>query len=500
MPLRRNLFATVIAIGSILGAGASAGQFSAANAASNAPKVISTATLPAMIGAPTKVNATAAKFNVSPTKITWQWFIGTAAVKGATKSSFTTSSNNLDKKLSVQETAIFKGGKKLVAKSNLVVVGKITLSGTALLAYTDNTNTALKLTLPTLPAGATATYSWLGDGLVIDGETSDTLQIDARYASLNLTAKAKISLPQFRDSTVGSTAVSVAGPSTNGNEVLWQDNFDGAVGTSPSAADWHSVIGNGFAENLKGWGNHEREYYVADANKIVSTDTGVGGDSSALQISANKIDEGLYHCWYPDLADDDLGCRFTSGKISTAGKISFLYGHLEARVRLNSGVDPTNSAIASTNGMWPAFWTLGSDQAQHAWPNCGEIDIMETNGQQTDNLWGTLHYPGTPSYMGGITAVPGGAFKGWHTYALDWKPNHIEFSVDGIVYKIIDAQDINGLWEFNKPHYAMFNLAVGGYFVGDPKLADIAVGGNMQVDYIKYSKLDGYGTLIRSTN
>jgi hypothetical protein len=500
MPLRRNVFAAAIAIGAMFSAGVSISGFSVANAASVAPKVLSTASLPTMIGAPSKVSATGAKFNLKPTKITWQWYLGTAPIKGETKAGYSTTAKTFDKKLSVQETALFSGGKKLVAKSNAVVVGKIALTGTATLTYTDQTNSSLQLTLPTLPAGAVASFSWLGDGLVIDGETSDTLSVDARYASLNLTAKATVRLPLFRDLTVGSSAVSVASPSTNSSDVLWQDNFGGSVGTSPNSADWTSVVGNGFAENLKGWGNHEREYYVADANKVVAIDNGAGGDGSALQISANKIPEGLYHCWYPDLADDDLGCRFTSGKISTAGKISFLYGHLEARVRMNAGVDPTNSAIASTNGMWPAFWTLGSDQAQHAWPSCGEIDIMETNGQQTDNLWGTLHYPGTPSSMGGIKAVPGGAFNGWHTYALDWKPNHIEFSVDGVVYKIIDAQDINGLWEFNKPHYAMFNLAVGGYFVGDPKLADIAVGGNMQVDYIKYSKLDGYGTLIRPTN
>jgi hypothetical protein len=500
MPVRRNLFAATMAIGAMLSAGVSVTGFSAAEAAAQAPKIVTAANLPAMIGAPSKVSATVAKFNTSPSKVSWQWFLGTTPIKGATKASYSTTVKNLDKKLSVQETALFKGGKKLVAKSNAVTIGKIALTGTASLAYTDNTNTALKLTLPTLPTGATASFSWLSSGLVIDGETTDTLPVDSRFASLSLTAKATVSLPLYRDLVIGSTAVGVDGPSNNSSEVLWQDNFDGSVGSAPNSADWKLVTGNGFAENLKGWGNHEREYYVADANKVVATDTGAGGDGSALQISANKIDEGLYHCWYPDLADDDLGCRFTSGKISTAGKISFLYGHLEARVRMNAGVDPTNSAVPSTNGMWPAFWTLGADQSKHAWPNCGEIDIMETNGQQTDNLWGTLHYPGKPSSMGGITTVPGGAFNGWHTYALDWKPNHVEFSVDGVVYKIIDAQDISGLWEFNKPHYAMFNLAMGGYFVGDPRLADIAVGGNMQIDYIKYSKLDGYGTLIRPTN
>jgi len=58
---------------------------------------------------------------------------------------------------------------------------------------------------------------------------------------------------------------------------------------------------------------------------------------------------------------------FTSARLKTEGKFQQLYGRFEVRAKLPSGV-----------GMWPAFWTLGSDFVSAGWPNCGEIDIMET--------------------------------------------------------------------------------------------------------------------------
>jgi beta-glucanase (GH16 family) len=101
---------------------------------------------------------------------------------------------------------------------------------------------------------------------------------------------------------------------------------------------------------------------------------------------------------------------------------------------------------------------------------------------------------------------------GWHTYGLDWKPNYIAFSVDGEIYKTITANDLKvtpwnldlakNAWEFNKPQFAILNLAVGGKIIGNNnnpvRTSDINKDTKtMQVDYIRYSSLDGYGTLIR---
>lgn len=50
------------------------------------------------------------------------------------------------------------------------------------------------------------------------------------------------------------------------------------------------------------------------------------------------------------------------------GKVEFKYGSVEARIKLPN----------LANGLWPAFWLLGSSFYKGTgWPFCGEIDILE---------------------------------------------------------------------------------------------------------------------------
>ena len=66
--------------------------------------------------------------------------------------------------------------------------------------------------------------------------------------------------------------------------------------------------------------------------------------------------------------------------MTTKGKREFLYGKIEARIKIPVG-----------QGLWPAFWMLGANIDQVDWPACGEIDIMEHIN--TDSLlYGTLHW------------------------------------------------------------------------------------------------------------
>jgi len=44
-----------------------------------------------------------------------------------------------------------------------------------------------------------------------------------------------------------------------------------------------------------------------------------------------------------------------------------MYGTIEARIRIPNVSD----------GLWPAFWTLGENFSLAGWPAAGEIDIME---------------------------------------------------------------------------------------------------------------------------
>ena len=69
------------------------------------------------------------------------------------------------------------------------------------------------------------------------------------------------------------------------------------------------------------------------------------------------------------------GNSYTSGRLVTRGKVDMLYGRVSARIKMPSG-----------QGVWPAFWMLGSDYANVGWPECGEIDLMELVNSGTSVL------------------------------------------------------------------------------------------------------------------
>ncbi|MBG0850730.1 lectin [Streptomyces spinoverrucosus] len=224
--------------------------------------------------------------------------------------------------------------------------------------------------------------------------------------------------------------------------VTFSDTFDGPAGAAVNSSRWQLETG----DNVN---NHERQYYTSGTNNAALDGQG------HLVITAKRENPANYQCWYGR-------CEYTSARLNTAGKFTAQYGHVEARMKIPRG-----------QGMWPAFWMLGNDLGQVGWPNSGEIDIMENVGFEPSTVHGTIHGPGY-SGSGGIGAgysLPNGqAFAdGFHTFAVDWAPDSITWSVDGNVYQRRTPADLGGRqWVFNKPFFLILNLAVGGYWPGDP--------------------------------
>ena len=142
---------------------------------------------------------------------------------------------------------------------------------------------------------------------------------------------------------------------------------------------------------------------------------------------------------------------FVSGRINTRDKMMFTYGTASARMKMADGA-----------GLWPAFWALGKG----SWPDCGEIDIMETVG---DGSWisNALHGPG---YFGNTPLVRRDTFmKGtdvtkWHIYGVDWTANSLVFKLDGkVTYTVTRAMvEKYGRWAFDNPKFLILNFALGG--------------------------------------
>ena len=234
----------------------------------------------------------------------------------------------------------------------------------------------------------------------------------------------------------GAQAPAVAAAAT------FSDTFDGPAGAPVDGSKWQLETG----DNVN---NHERQYYTSGTNNAALDGQG------HLVITAKKENPGNYQCWYGS-------CQYTSARLNTSGKFAAQYGHVEARMKIPRG-----------QGMWPAFWMLGTDIGQVGWPNSGEIDVMENVGFEPSVVHGTIHGPGY-SGSGGIGAaysLPGGqAFAdAFHTFAVDWAPGSITWSVDGNVYQRRTPADLGGkTWVFDKPFFLILNLAVGGYWPGDP--------------------------------
>lgn len=142
---------------------------------------------------------------------------------------------------------------------------------------------------------------------------------------------------------------------------------------------------------------------------------------------------------------------FLSGRINTQHKMQFTYGTATARMK-----------IAAGEGLWPAFWALGNGN----WPDCGEIDVMETVG---DRSWtsNALHGPG---YFGNTPLTYRAFFPAgtdvtkWHEYSVDWTHDSIVFKVDGkVTYTVTRAMvEKYGRWAFDNPKFLILNFALGG--------------------------------------
>lgn len=216
----------------------------------------------------------------------------------------------------------------------------------------------------------------------------------------------------------------------------WSDEFNGQKGASPEASKWSYDIGTG----LNGWGNQELQYYTNRPENISMDGSG------NLVINAQK--------------ESFAGSPFTSARIKTQSSLNTKFGRIEARIKTPYGP-----------GLWPAFWMLGSNINTVAWPQCGEIDIMELRGQEPNVIHGTIHGPGYSAGNGiskSHTLLNNRFDNDFHLFAIEWSEGQIDFFVDDFLYNRIVQADVPGEWVYDQPFFITLNLAVGGTFLGFP--------------------------------
>ena len=242
----------------------------------------------------------------------------------------------------------------------------------------------------------------------------------------------------------------VAIAQTSTGKLIWSDEFN--YTGLPDSSKWKQDMGG------HGWGNNELQYYTSKdtQNAVVRN-----GD---LQITARKqVRENR---------------QYTSAKLLTKGIKEFQFGRIEVRAKLPAG-----------RGTWPAIWMLGTNIKEAGWPGCGEIDIMEHVGYNKDSLFGTIHsaaynhVKGTQKGKGILIRNP---YTEFHTYAIDWTAETIDFLLDGLVYFTVKNEHLTTQeWPFSQPFYLILNLAIGGGWGGKMGVDDTLFPAVMEVDYVR---------------
>ncbi|WP_039913223.1 glycosyl hydrolase [Cellvibrio mixtus] len=265
--------------------------------------------------------------------------------------------------------------------------------------------------------------------------------------------------------TPGILALSVglAAANSYAQSPIWADEFNG---TRIDNSTWSYKVGG------DGNGNGELQYYTARSENAYIED-------GKLVIEAKR--------------EAYEGKQFTSARLHTNGRVAFKYGTLEARIKIPR----------LDNGLWPAFWMLGTNFGLDGWPKSGEWDILEagyksaqTNGTVNKSVSAALHWwheSGTWSDWlqadsAASTTLPVNLYEDYHTYKLDWTPSKVTISVDGNPYFTMDITDPNMAEFRDNPASIILNLAVGGFNfveITDPAQITAPFPAKMYIDYVR---------------
>jgi beta-glucanase (GH16 family) len=215
--------------------------------------------------------------------------------------------------------------------------------------------------------------------------------------------------------------------------------FDDFSGRQLDRAKWNVEI-TGLHVN-----NELQAYVDSAATAYIVHGADAGGVANALVLKP-LIAKGFK-------TKDGQTFDFISGRLNTSQKFEFTYGTAEARIKLTDG-----------SGLWPAWWMLGNGN----WPQSGEVDIMEYIGEK-DWASAAVHGPGysgeTP-FVNRQYFAAGNDVTQWHTYAVDWTPNSLDFKYDGKLMFRVNRKmaEHYGKWAFDNKKFLILNYALGGAY------------------------------------
>jgi beta-glucanase (GH16 family) len=332
-------------------------------------------------------------------------------------------------------------------------------------------NGAVIVSLASTTANATVYFT-------LDGSTPTTTSqpyTTPFLVSSNITLNAIAAASGFSNSAATTKAFA---PNIASGTLIWSDEFtnSGTGPAQPNPATWTydtgtDCCGNNELETYCAWASTTGPCNPANPNAYLGTD-------NYLHIVAEQPTAGT--------------ATYTSARLKSEGLFSFMYGRIEASIM-----------VPESQGMWPAFWMLGTNINTDPWPACGELDIMEhIDGNNTpfggagtgtapgyDWMQSSIH--GTGLNGGTPYTTPGFSAASWHTYGMIWTKGQIQYYVDsptgpGQPYETFTPTTPGGgTWPFDQgPQFILLNLAVGGSWPGNPNSTTVFPS-QMVVDYVR---------------
>lgn len=160
------------------------------------------------------------------------------------------------------------------------------------------------------------------------------------------------------------------------------------------------------------------------------------GGSPADDCTSNQF----YGCERSAAASGNVINPVRSARIRTVNSFAFEYGRVEIVAKLPKG-----------DWLWPAIWMLPKHNEYGTWPASGEIDIMESRGNDEtygagghDTFASTLHWgPNWDQNKFALTHKDhkhteslGNAF---HTYGLYWDESGLYTYLDDPANKVLEV-------------------------------------------------------------
>ncbi len=246
--------------------------------------------------------------------------------------------------------------------------------------------------------------------------------------------------------------------SNPGRMLVWSDEFESPG--LPDSTKWGYDYGTG-CPKICGWGNNELEFYTA------------------RRLENSRVENGLLIL--EARREPWEGKDYTSARLVSKNKGDWTYGRIEARLKCPKG-----------RGTWPAFWMLPTDWKYGDWPHSGEIDIMEHVGYKPDTVYATAH---TASFTNSKHTENTRSFflpdaeSAFHLYAVEWRPNQMDFFVDDVRYNtFLNLHQTSEEWPFDQRFHVILNLAVGGNWGATKGVDERIWPQRMEVDYVRVYK------------